>query len=347
MKTLIWSVAWGDYRYMVQNLMNSIRAVGIDYDILTFSDQPLANVISCELDNSINLDFTQYWKFDYLNKVSELDYDLFVFIDSDHYFVRKPRLDFSEIIGDDPWHSFLESPLNLPVTTRGDWWNVKNQEMVDMWREFGVHQKTVYNTNGGFWMCKKNFAKHAKDTVFAFRDFQRKKGLNLPEEVAIAVISHMFSMDYTRRLHSNYMDIWASEWTGVLKDQMPNNSSWEFVEYMTGKKTILNPSIVHAMRSKNALIQSGRQIFENTQDIRRFLSWQEVKDMTSSSVIRNNVLRTVDVGSTSAAPNQPAPSSSSSKKDCGCGRKKKAENLATDEKKTKNVDQEAKAVVTQ
>jgi hypothetical protein len=332
MKTLIWSVAWGDYRFMVQNLMNSIRAVGIDYDILTFSDQPLANVMSCELDNSINLDFTQYWKFDYLNKVSELDYDLFVFIDSDHFFVRKPRLDFSEIIGEDPWHSFLESPLNSAITTRDDWWNVKNPEMVNMWREFGVHQKTVFNTNGGFWMCKKEFAKQAKDTVFLFRDFQRKRGLNLPEEVAIAVLSHMFSMDYTKRLHSNYMDIWASEWTGVLKDQIPNNSSWEFVEYMTGKKIIVNPSIVHAMRSKNALIQFGRQIFESTKDTRRFLTWNEVKEMTSLNLPKNNNIKSLELASNSAAPQ--SPSSSSSKKDCGCGRKKKADSSSVVEKKT-------------
>ena len=65
------------------------------------------------------------------------------------------------------------------------------------------------------------------------------------------------------------MDIWASEWTGALKDRLPNGSDWEFVEYMTGKKINVNPSIVHAMRSKSALVQSGHQIFENTKDERK------------------------------------------------------------------------------
>lgn len=41
MKTLIWSVAWGDYRYMMQNLMESIRNSGVEHDMLTFSDEPL------------------------------------------------------------------------------------------------------------------------------------------------------------------------------------------------------------------------------------------------------------------------------------------------------------------
>lgn len=283
MKTLIWSVAWGDYRYMLQNLMSSIRSVGIEHDILTFSDEPIAQVMSCEMDKNIHLDQTQYWKFEYLNKIASLDYDVFVFIDSDHHFVRKPRLDFHELLSGDPWHSFLESPLNNYSTTRSDWWGVQNADMVKMWRDFGVHQKVVYNTNGGFWVCKKEFAKQAKDTVYLFREFQSKKGLNLPEEVPIGVLSHMFSMDYEKRLHENLIDIWASEWTGVLENIIPDGRPWEFVEYMTGSKFRINPSIVHAMRSKNALVQSGRQIFEMTANERKFVTWNDISLISNSN----------------------------------------------------------------
>lgn len=276
MKTLIWSVAWGDYRYMMQNLMDSIREVGIDHDILTFSDEPLHGVISCEKDPSIEMDFKQYWKFKYLTKVSQLDYDLFVFIDSDHHFVRKPPKDFCDIIGDDSWHSFLESPINSVHTRRGDWWGVPNPSMVSLYRDFGVSQGTVYNTNGGFWICRRSFAQHASDVAFLFDEFQKRRRLNLPEEVAIAVLSHMFSKDYTKRLHSSHMDIWASEWTGVLADRVPMGDPWEFQEYMTHVRSTVNPAIVHAMRSKNALVKSGRQTFDETKDLRKFVSWDEV-----------------------------------------------------------------------
>ena len=154
-KTLIWSVAWGNYRYMLQALMQSIKDVGIEHDLLSFSDEPLSGVASYPMDPNIELDGPQYWKFHYLSKLQDLDYDLFVFIDSDHFFVRKPPIDFSEIIGTDPWHSFLESPINAPWTKRPDWWQIPNQEMVQLWRNFGVTQNIVYNSNGGFWICKK------------------------------------------------------------------------------------------------------------------------------------------------------------------------------------------------
>ena len=260
MKTLIWSVAWGDYSYMLQSLVKSIRDVGIDHDILVYSDKPIVGCKRLEMMKDIELDQTQYWKFEYLKHVARLDYDIFVFIDSDHYFVSKPRIDFSEIIGSDLWHSFLESPINSQETTRSDWWNIKNEEMAKIWKFFGVNQKIIYNTNGGFWICRKNFATKAIEVVYNFREMQKRIGKNLPEEVAIAVLSHMFSVDYKSRMHENYIDIWGSEWTGALKDKLPEGMPWKFIEYMTGKESVINPSIVHAMRSKNALIKNGKKI---------------------------------------------------------------------------------------
>lgn len=277
MRTLIWSVAWGEYRYMMQSLMKSIRGVGIDCDLLTFSDEPLDGVMSLEMDTRINMDFKQYWKFNYLPRLSELDYDLFVFIDSDHYFVRKPPREFSEVIGDDPWHSFLESPINSPTTRRGDWWGVPNQQMVDIYRGFGVNQRTVYSTNGGFWMCKRDFLVQASSAGLLFRDYQKSQGRDLPEEVAIAVMSHMFSVDYQRRMHSSNMDFWASEWTGALKDRVPDGEPWMFQEYMTHAASEVNPAIVHAMRSKKALVEVGKDIFESTRMSRSFSSWGDIK----------------------------------------------------------------------
>lgn len=276
MKTLIWSVAWGEYRYMLQSLMKSIRDVGIQHDILTFTDQPLTGVVSCKTDDKIELDFKQYWKFHYLRKLKALDYDLFVFIDSDHFFVRKPSKDFSEIIGSDPWHSFLESPINSPRTRRGDWWGVQNPAMVQLYRGFGVNQREVYSTNGGFWMCKRDFIEHASSTGFLFRDFQKGKGLDLPEEVAISVLSHLFSLDYSNRFHYRYMDIWASEWTGVMKDKVPDGSFWDFQEYMTMETKNVNPAIVHAMRSKSSLVDHGKKILESNQPP-SFVPWENVK----------------------------------------------------------------------
>lgn len=263
MKTLIWSVAWGEYRYMLQSLVASIRNVGIEDDILVFTDEPIKLCQRESLIDGIELDFKQYWKFHYLKAIKYLNYDLFVFIDSDHFFVKKPNKTFADVIGSDPWHSFLESPINSEETKRGDWWGVPNKNMVELYRQFGVNQKTVYNSNGGFWMCKKSFIEHAANTGLLFKDYQKPFNFDLPEEVAIAILSHLFSKDYSDRFHAKYLDYWASEWTGSLQDKLPNGEPWLFQEYMTHKQSTLNPSLVHAMRSKKALVDFGKNILSN------------------------------------------------------------------------------------
>jgi hypothetical protein len=267
---------------MLQALSTSIRQVGIEYDILTFSDEPLSDVISCPLDPNIGLDTVQYlWKFHYLSKLRALDYDLFVFIDSDHYFVRKPPCDFSELLHGDQWHAFLESPLNASTTRRKDWWKVPNAEMVALWRDFGVKQKIVYNTNAGFFICKKEFIDHVCKVARLFDQHQKARGLNLTEETTVAVLCHLFSLDYTKRFHEFYMDYWASEWTGVLKDTIPNGEPWEFEEYMTFKKSMANPAIVHAMRSKDALVNAGKVIFDAATPNRKFITWDSILNTKS------------------------------------------------------------------
>ena len=53
-------------------------------------------------------------------------------------------------------------------------------------------------------------------------------------------------------------DLWASDWTGRFADVLPDGSPWMFVDYFTGKETEVNPAIVHAMRSKPALIAAAK-----------------------------------------------------------------------------------------
>lgn len=260
MKNLIWSVAWGNYRYMLQSLVQSIVDCNINADIIVFCDQNLKGCKTIPMDNKVHLDQTQFWKFEYLQKVASLGYENLIFIDSDHYFVRKPNISFDETIGEDVWHSFLESPINSGETKRSDWWGARGEEMTSIWRVFGVTQNIVYNTNGGFFICKSKFAKAAKEAAFSFRDFHKKLNYHFPEEVSIAVISHMFSKEYQNRFHHKYLDLWGSEWTGELKDKIPDGKPWKHVEYMTGKESLINPAIVHAMRSKTTLSDMGKNI---------------------------------------------------------------------------------------
>lgn len=257
-KILYWSVAWGSHTNMLQALIKSMRNNGIEDRFVAFTDRLVENAESKPLDESIPKDQPQFWKFEYLVRhMSKEKVDALVFIDADHYFVRSPDVHPMDILGNDPWHSFLESPVNSPATRRGDWWSCPNEKLVSIFRRFGVTQKEIRNTNGGFWICRPEFAEHSRLVAREFNQFAAREGFNFPEEVSISVLSHMFSREYAHRFGEKWQNYWASEWTGVFGDKVPDGSPWRHQSYMTGIQSLVNPSIVHAMRSKNALAALG------------------------------------------------------------------------------------------
>jgi hypothetical protein len=125
-------------------------------------------------------------------------------------------------------------------------------------RNAGVKSQEIRNTNGGFWICEKNFINQACFLAYEFHNFLKKYNIIVPEEVSIAYISHLMSPKLKDRFIENYTNYWASDWTEIFKDQIPVDKSWEYTSYMTYEKILVNPAIVHAMRSKEALIRLSK-----------------------------------------------------------------------------------------
>jgi len=264
MKICYWSIAWGEYSYILQSLLKSYQDVGIKEDFHIYCDTNLKYAINHNLNTNIELDRLQFFKFNYLKyELSKLDYDIFVFIDADHFFVRKPEIEILDIIGNDKWHSFLESPVNSYKTTRRDWWGIANEDLVKYFNDLKVSTNEIRNTNGGFWICKKEFINEAYDLAFLCHNYLKSKGHVVPEEVSIGYISHISSLNITKRYAENYLKYWASDWTQNFNNVLPKNEYWQWVSYMTGETFKVKPSLVHAMRSKNALLNFGKNILTN------------------------------------------------------------------------------------
>jgi hypothetical protein len=254
-----WTISWGDYDYIAQTMINSARNVGVNEDFYAFTEKPIKNCINFRLNQDIQLDDLQFFKFEYLKKeIKKLNYDYFIFIDADHFFVRKPDINPLDIIKDSPWHSFLESPINSNKTKRSDWWGVPNQVMTAFMKKNGVQSTEIRNSNGGFWICQKEFIEQASHLAYEFHNKLKRYNIVVPEEVSIAYLSHLMSPKIEDRYLEYYTNYWASDWTENFKDILPENRSWEYVSYMTMEPINVNPAIVHAMRSKKALIQESK-----------------------------------------------------------------------------------------
>jgi hypothetical protein len=264
MKICYWSISWGQYSYILQSLLKSFKDVGMQEDFHVFSDIKLKYAENHNLIPTLKLDRLQFFKFHYLKEISKLDYDVFVFIDADHFFVRKPEIEIKDILSDgSSWHSFLESPINSYKTQRQDWWGIKNHELELYFKDLGVVNQEIRNTNGGFWICKKDFIKEAFDLAFKCHNYLKSKNHIVPEEVSIGYISHIASKNIENRFAEKYFNYWASDWTSNFNNSIPKNRPWEWVSYMTMEKFIVNPAIIHGMRSKNSLIEYGKKVLTN------------------------------------------------------------------------------------
>lgn len=248
-----WSVADGEHADMMKSAINSARNVGVREDFHVWSDK--------EIDGAINHDCGKFDKQHYLfkfrflkqNVVRELNYDYLIFLDADTYFTRNPG-NLLRLLYGAPIHVCMESDCASLDNTRPDWWGCPLDKYVNIMRIRGVKSKAIYNTNAGFWIVKKDAIDIFFNLAIDFWSYcKNKEGITFTEEAPLAYAGHMLMGNPYLHTLKSHRDVWASDWTGNYKDRVPDGQSWLFEDYMSGEKFTVNPAIVHAMRSKNAL----------------------------------------------------------------------------------------------
>src|SRR5262249_44322786 len=149
----------------------------------------------------------------------------------------------------------LESDLCRPDNRRTAWWDCPNNRFVQLMRAKGVCSNAIFNVNGGLFIVHHDAVDTLYNLAFDFWHFCKANGHTFTEEPPLAYAMHMLCGNpYSHTLRQT-ADLWASDWTGYFENKLPDGLPWWFVDYFTGEKLAVNPAIVHAMRSKNALLQ--------------------------------------------------------------------------------------------
>jgi hypothetical protein len=250
-----WTVADGDHGLMAKTMIKSARDCGVLQDFHIWTDIP-------SIDGAIthpcgNFDKTLYmFKFNFLKEhVSKLNYDYYVFLDADNYFVSNPG-DLSSLMVNQKVFIQMENEITSPKVKRGDWWGCPVGEYIDLYKETGLILDHIYNTNAGFWIVDRRFIDEFYNIAVNFFFYAKSKGYkNFTEEVSLAFIGHCMQQPEQRTLEKTSW-LWASDWIGFWKNKLPEYTEWEFEDYMTGEKKYVKSYIVHCMRSKKLLINS-------------------------------------------------------------------------------------------
>lgn len=247
-----WSVVDGDYSCMMQAVTDSARQVGDFKDFHVWTDRPIAGARCHPI---ADLDKTLYlFKLRFLrDHVSRLNYDYFVWLDADTYFVRHPG-DLLRIMQGSPVHSSLESDACRPENVRPDWWGCSLKDYATLMRFKGVRSASIYNVNAGFWIVHHDVIGRFCELAFEFWDLATAAGFEFTEEPPLAYATHMLCGNPYLHTLRHTAEVWASDWTGCYDGRLPDGRAWEFVDYFSEEGFQVNPAIVHAMRSKEALI---------------------------------------------------------------------------------------------
>ncbi len=276
-----WSVVDGEYTAMAEAAIRSARTVGIFKDFHVWADRPVKDAISHKAGG-----FDKWgclFKLIFLrDMVQKLRYDYFVWFDTDTYFVRNPG-DILRVLQRSPLHISLESDLCSPSCRRQEWWDCPNSVLVELMRQKGVLGKSVFNVNGGFFVVHREAVETVYRLANDFWHFCHKRGFDFNDEPLLAYVMQMLCGD--RHLHTlrKTSDLWASDWTGVFSDRLPDGKPWWFLDYFTEEPIPVNPAIVHAMRSKSALIAAAAQEINtgtavDSHDLFATASLQDAKD---------------------------------------------------------------------
>jgi hypothetical protein len=255
-KFCYWTIADGDHGLMSKTMVKSARSCGVNEDFHIWTN--LSNIDGAITHDCGVFDKTLYmFKFNFLkNYVSKLDYDYYIFLDADNYFVKNPG-DLSYLMNNQKVFIQMENEITSPKVKRKDWWGCPINQYRPLFESVGLFTNKIYNTNAGFWIIDRKYIDEFYNIALNFFFYAKSRGYTkFTEEVSLAFVGHCMQYPESRTL-SKTSWLWASDWTGYWSETLPSYKEWTFEDYMTGEKTDIKSCIVHCMRSKRLLISNS------------------------------------------------------------------------------------------
>ncbi len=237
---------------MIGSMIKSARAAGVTEDFHTFTRTPVdgAGVISHPSDHR---PWYHMRKIEILrDELASLDYDYFVWLDSDTWFTRHPG-DLLPLLRQNPVWIQMESEMTSELNRQGDWWGARFVDLFKYFRSKGVKSDKLWNTNGGMFVVRREAITDFSKLAFTFYDELKQRWKTTEDETPLAIVGHLMVEDPSLNTSKASGWTWCCDWMGRFKDQLPDGKPWLAEDWMTGETRIVNAAIVHAMRSKHLM----------------------------------------------------------------------------------------------
>lgn len=250
-----WTLASGDYAGMARQLVASARQAGVSEDFHIWTDEEIQGAVCHRLGLSeIN---GRHFKFTYLREyVQRLDYDYFIWLDADSYFVRNPG-DPLRCMQRSPLHVPLEDKIVAPEIQNESWCGCAWHRLTELMRDRGVRGHQVHRAGGGMFMVHREFVETLLTLTKSFYFFCKTNGALLGGAPLLAYAMQMVCGDRARHLLARNLDLWCPDHRGLFRDRLPEGEAWEYRNPSDGVTSLVNPAIVHLARSRHVGVDNG------------------------------------------------------------------------------------------
>lgn len=241
---------------LITAMIQQARVAGVTEDFHVFANKPvdLPGVINYSV-GPIDIKYHTFkWRLlrDFL---ADLNYDYFVWLDSDTWFTRNPGdLEAQLLRGNKMWCQ-LESEITSPDNKKPHWWDVPNRALIKLFRDHGAGD-TVWSSNGGMFIVRREAVREVVHELEQFHQLCLSAGYkNVHDEFCLAWLGQVkpFVLDPEKNTSVETCEIWSCDWMGTFDGRLPTSDPWESVDWLTGARRTVTPAIIHAMRSKDAM----------------------------------------------------------------------------------------------
>jgi len=266
-----WALGVGEkYEHVLRTSVNSLRRWDRDTPFHVFSESSIEGAVQHlprpelvkKLERKLGIKRTWNYllKLECLKEMHQIPYDFYIFLDADTFFARKPP-DLSKLIGDDPMHVFLEGRLASPEEyKKAEWHKCPTEVMVKMMNECGAKKEHIYHLNGGFWMVRRDFIHELCEAAYTFWKFCANRGYYFDAEPLFSYLMATKCNQIENHLLSNNTNIFYYDLLGAFRKQFPKNQPWGAVKFGTDELFMVNPAIIHCLKSKKRMRKEGEKL---------------------------------------------------------------------------------------
>lgn len=252
-----WSIGTGTYCDLLHAQVDSARRAGVTEDFHFWTDREVPGAICHPAGRFDNWGWL--FKLVFLRReVARLDYDYFVFLDADHWFVRHPG-DPGEWLQGSPMHVTLEADLAAPVEVPY-WWDYPAATFVTLMRKAGVRHHAVRNVNGGMFIVRRAAIDAVYQLASGFWRFCRDQGVLWVDEPLLAYAMQILCEHPERHTLAKTHRFWATDCSGTHAHRLPDGTPFRFRGYHRQLDLEVDPAIVHLVRGKQPLYAHAREL---------------------------------------------------------------------------------------